>query len=849
MKNRFLQSICAAVLIVAVVDAQATSAIGTDNEPGNTFTPGGNNPVCYPDEDGLNPLARTPSRTPTGWLYDAPCRLFNKAPDKKSDDQSGWRTSIVVEAGGLYTSGDDDAYYLNEYTDFSNGVTISYLDISAENPETANYVDLYGGSLGRDDQYLSLEAGRHGKFEVNVRYNEIPHLTATGARTIFEGAGSGVLTLPAGIAPGTGSPESLLGLIASAPSTDLKVDRKRAGIGAEIRITPQMKLFANYDYEKREGGRPFGGAFFFAYAIPGFGSVNELIEPIDHGTHNFDLGTHLKGERWALNFAYIGSFFKNDTSTLTWDNPFFMPSLAPPPSGTYSPPQGRIDLWPDNEFHHLSADFSYRFGKTGSWVTTLSAGRMEQDDDLIPYTVNSGIGGTAPAPVDYDNWNSTGSLIRKSAQAEINTRLLQSKASFTPTRKLRLHAKVRLYQEDNDTEPFETYNPLTGEYGYIVTDGGLGSTVPFENHIYQPGFPSAPFHYKSIPFEYDKTTASIGADYRLGSTTLSGEYERIETDRKFREIPTTVDDRIRLIGVIRNWDKATLRLLGEYAEQRFDGNYTVNPYAPFYTSALPGYVSNLPGGVATAPHTLGSLVKHDIAERDESVLEARLNLLLSETIDGFVSVQYHDTDYASQHGLLDERAWTVNTEFSYMPGSDGSWYIFASWQQRDQSQANINDAGANLGSDPFPGSATYPLVNEWQADHEETAALVGLGHSRMIGRAKLALDYSFSDTSTEIGYWFASPGALTLPGYAAVAGTGMPAINYSRHILEANLAVPLRQDIDLRFYYRFEKGQIDDFHFDGLQEVTPGRNALYLGIDPGDWTSNTIGVFAQFRFD
>lgn len=844
MKTRFPQTLCFAALALAAADSQASSAIGTDNEPGNFMTPGGANPVCYPDEDGLNPLAPVPSRTPTGFLYDVPCR-----PESPDDDESGWRSQSVIEIGGLATFGDDDAYYLNEYNDLGDGATISYLKVEAENPATASYVDLYGGSLGRDDQYLGLEAGRFGEFRVNARYSEIPHRMASGATTVFDGAGSGTLTLPSGLPPGSGSPERLMEIIAERPASDLRIDRKRAGIGAEVRFSPGFKLFANYDYEKREGSRPFAGAFFFAYAIPGFGSVNELIEPVDHGTHNFNLGTYLQGERWALNFVYNGSVFENDTGTLTWDNPFFMPSLAPPPGGAYSPPRGRIDLWPDNRFNRISADFSYRFGKTGSWVTTVSAGRMEQDDDLLPYTVNTGTGGTAPAPVDYDNWNRPGALSRSSAEAEINTRLLQSKVSFTPARKLRLRAKVRFYQEDNDTEPFETFNPITGEYGYIVMDGGLGSTVPFENYIYQPGFPSAPFRYRSIPFEHDESRISAGADYRLAKVTFTGEYERIETDREFREIPTTADDRIRLIAVLRHWDKATLRLLGEYGEQRFDGDYTVNPYEPFYTSALPGYVSNLPGGVETAPHTLGSLVKYDIAERDESILEARLNLLLSQTVDGFVSVQYDNTDYASRHGLLDERAWVVNSEFSYMPGSDGSWYLFASWQQRDWSQANINDAGTDLGSDPFPGSATYPLANAWRAEHDESSVLVGLGHSRMIGGAKLSVDYSWSDTSTETRYSFASPGALTSPDFAAAASSGLPEIDYARHILEADLAVPLRSDIDLRFYYRFENGSINDYHFDGLEEVSAGRNALYLGIDPDGWTASTIGVFAQFRFN
>lgn len=835
-------------LLLAGGGAQASSAVGTDNHPGNLFAPGGSNTVCYPDETGLNPLARTPSRTPSGFLYRNPCALPEQ--DQSQESGSDWRTRIIVEVGAFAASGDRKAHYLNKYNDLDRGAALSYLSVNALNSRSGGYVDLYTGSWGRNDPYLSLRGGQHGKYRVEARYNEIRHLLGTGATPLWDGVGTDTLRLPAGMTPGAGSVADILGQLATQPTTDLAVTRKRAGIGAEIKVRPDLRLFANYDYEERTGSRPYGGAFFFAYAIPGFGGINELVEPIDHGTHNFNLGSYLQGERWALNLIYNGSVFRNRNDTLTWDNPFFMPSLAPPPSGGFSAPQGRIDLWPDNQFDSLKADFSLRFGRTGTWTTTASTSRLRQNDPLIPYTISTGIGGTAPDPMNFDQWNTLEALSRRTAEARINNRLLQTKINASPTRNLRLRASIRAWRQDNKTTPFITLNPLTGQYGYVVTDGGLGSTIPFENYLFYPGQPGPDFRYRSIPFEHDKTNLVLGADYRLQRASITGEYERIKIDREFREIPTTIEDELRLIVVYKGWSRGTLRLLGEYSERRFDGQYDSNPYAPFYVSALPGFVSENPSGLPTDPHTLASLVKYDIDERDKSTLEARLNVLLNDRTDGFVSVQYHENDYKAPHGLTARRGWLVNTQMSYMPGTDGTWYTHASWQQSDLDQANINDANAGLGPDPNPGGPTYPWENEWRVKHEERSFLFGLGHARMLGPTKLTVDYYYSSTVTDLRQSYASLGALSAPDPDLIAYSrgGFPALSFKRHIAEARLDWPLRPDLDLRFYYRYEDGSIDDFHYDGLEMAVPGRNALYLGLGADNWKAHFFGAFLQYRF-
>ena len=48
----------------------------------------------------------------------------------------------------------------------------------------------------------------------------------------------------------------------------------------------------------------------------------ETIEPIDYITHDVLAGLRYGDAEQQFNLSYKGSFFRNDTQTLTWDNPF-----------------------------------------------------------------------------------------------------------------------------------------------------------------------------------------------------------------------------------------------------------------------------------------------------------------------------------------------------------------------------------------------------------------------------------------------------------------------------------------------------------------------------------------------
>lgn len=825
--------------------AVANSAVGISIGQGNSLTPRGRDVFCRADPHGLSIFNDAPRRTPTGWLYDSPC-LPTLFKDEAASDTDKWDFSIDAEVGALVTSGDENAALFREFADWSDGALLSAFRLNAERGR--DQFSITAGGIGRDDAFGTLSFDRWGSYSVKAFFDKIPHTWGTNARSPYNGIGTGVLRLPPELPPGTNEPADVLAAFASLQPFTLQVDRERMGLLAEHTAIPNWKFFVNYLNEDRDGTKPFSGGLFFSFfpiGSLGVGGGMELAEPNRYRTQDFAVGAQKFNGVWQMNVTASGSFFRNEVDTLTFDNPWFLNSLAPPPTGPYVATRGRTDLYPDNDSYRIKAEASRAIPWNGQFTGSVSRGSMRQDDALIPFTISSGIGGTAPQPINFDLWNTVDALPRRSAEARIATTTAQARLRFSPSQPLAISIDYRFYDEDNKTPIFEARNALTGEYGMILMDGVQGSAVPFEIPVFIPGVPGDPaFHYRSIPFETQRQTLETSADYQLGRhQRASLTYTREQIDRKFREVAETVEDRIRLIWSYRGWEAATLRLEGQYASR--DGNgYNPDPYEEFYSSSLPGATPASPLGFT--PHALASLRKKDVADLRRTKLESRLNLMINDRTDGFLSVQYQEDEYPdSSAGLTGERVTAANAEVNFTPGASFSYFAFASWQQRKTSQATINDAGVGLGPDPNPGGPTFPLENAWSAASEDEDRTVGAGATRSVGPVDLRLNLSYVNTKTAIDYAYASLGALANPQLGASAGSAIPDLTFERAIAQLDARWPLSHQASARFYYRYEHGRVQDWHFDGLTNVV--NRVMFLGLVPEDWDTHTVGVFFQWQ--
>lgn len=790
------------------------------------------------DPAGIGALHEGPSRSPDGLMYSTPPLRTSPA-----ESAAGWSVTGGIEAGFLGGDGDERNALFREYRDLRNGFLVNAFALEAEKRDEAKYFVVSGGGVGRDDPFYSVLYGRRNDYRIRAFLDDTPHVFATDARPIWQGVGTGALTLPAGLAPGRGDSAAIAAAVSATDPGTLSLLRRKGGASIDKAFTRELGGFLRYTVEKKEGTRPFGGAFYFPTPTS-VGAAMETVEPIDYLTHDVETGLRYADELRQFNLVASISLFRNRIDTLTWENPFDIGSLGPPNGNAANIQRGRFDLYPDNEAYQVNADFAQSFPGfyRSRLAASVSAGRMRQDDALVAPTVNSGTAGRGGQEFLLSNWNTPDALSQKSADASIDTLSGSLDYSLVPVEKLTVRAKAR-YEETHNRTAYTAFNPLTGQYGYPALDGGLGTVEGGANGIYTPGGPASRWRYRSIPFAHSKQDYGLTAEYPIArSMRLTGGYEREEFHRDHRERDRTREDKLKVSLNGRAGEAATVGLSFEHADRRGSA-YNYDPYAAFFTSALPGY----PTSGRSPPQTLADLRKYDLADRRQDSVTARMNLQLREDLDGSLSARWREADYPASHGRTGREARaSINAEVSYQPAARVSAYAFLSHENARADQASIRDFSIPGGSADAGGN-NYPLANAWRVETRERNDAAGFGAKVDLTAFRLDFRYTFADARSPIRYEAASPQASTLPLPDGALSGAFPDITYRQHLAETSLVFPVTARVAARFYHRFENTRISDWHYEGLAAALVQGQFLYLGAGPQGYRANVFGLFLQYR--
>lgn len=856
-----LLPIAAALALIGPSVVYADSAVGVDTVLGNLQSPGGLDTTRHVDEAGFSLVmeGKGPSHTPSGQLYAYPPTTPNVL-----ERGEGWEFSGSVEAGLVGGDANERAAGFREYADWDKGAVLNSFGLAAEKPAAATFYKLRGGGLGRDDQYLGLEAGRYNGLKLTAFYNETPHIFSTNARPLWNGVGTGNLTLPAGLVAGThtqAAPASYAALqaaVAAAGEQELRIDRHKVGARIDTPLADGWNSFVSYTNEQREGTRPFGGGFIFDFIRRSpsnpvgnnvFGAVTETVEPIDYTAHEFSTGLRYVGDQDRLNLNVAASLFRNNIKTLTWENPFSINFGTAGTVNSTSWERGRFALAPDNEAYNVRAEYARVLPWQGQFSATVAVGRMNQDDDLIAPTINDGLNASG-VPTTYAaaiaGYNTTAVLSQKTANARIDTQLVDLGWSIRPADDLTLRAKLRYYDEDNKTH-YEAIDPATGKIGYPALDYGLagvfGAAFGFYNGTNN-------LHYVSIPTSYTKSNGGLGADYQLSRLTQLGvNYEREQVERPYREVEQTNEDRLKLSINSRALENGTVRASYEVAE-REGGEYHADIYEHFYTSSRADYTGAVP------VHTLAELRKYDVADRQQHIVNARLNYMLREDMDAMVSLQHKLNKYSdSRYGRTgDDVIDSLNLEWSFNPAPGKSFYTFYSLQKSELEQGNINQGVTGTRLSPNAGGDNmYPLIGAWTARTADTNHVLGAGLAYDFGIVRLEGRYSYAWSITRQNYGYLDAVAATVGSgtnetqSAAVAGNEFADMKFNLQTLDTSLVHPLDKLSALRLAYRWEKRNTVDWHYSGLDGNQLIGQKLYLGATPQDYDVSVVALYYQHQ--
>jgi putative beta-barrel porin MtrB/PioB len=473
----------------------------------------------------------------------------------------------------------------NEYGDRRNGFLVRRLQLGYDNIlGTKNYVALQSQSTLYKNQTYLATLGQYGRYKIQFRYDEIPHIYTNTARTLYVQTSPGVYTIVPTIKQALQDRSSTV--CAAPPCTATKLNISLPGyianqvVPGESFITPQIQrraasglvtwnMRARWDTsvyfwrEHETGTRPIGQIFnsspsasasgmpsgLFGQQSPGTGA--EVPEPIDYFNNLIKVMTEYGRRDWGVQFGYTGSFFQNQINSMTFDNPFatadvsvltFAPGQSGCPAGVARcsvgavPGRGQVDLYPDNQAHYLNAAAAFDVGKHVRVMGTVNPGWLRQNDPFLPYTTNSQIffpdsGGALTIPA-----TSLTLLPASSLHGDKQTLAMNYKAVYTPVHNVEVNLSYRQYDYNNNT-PILTLIPILGDTiganstatGQLVpgtASSGSGTTEDNQQR-------ATSFNKKNLEL--------TGDWFFTKKSSLKGGYEAEWFDRSHRDVAHTFE--------------------------------------------------------------------------------------------------------------------------------------------------------------------------------------------------------------------------------------------------------------------------------------------------------------------
>jgi hypothetical protein len=217
---------------------------------------------------------------------------------------------------------------LNEYNDLRNNAYIRRARVTFDNLfGTESFLDYQTQSSFYKNQSHLASFGQYGKFKLQLRYDEIPHIYTNTARTLYTQLQPGVFTIPLSIrqafqtASSTGTAAQINNNLPNFVSNQLSSTlqfvvpqiQRRAGTGSfSFNVMPDWDLLFSFRRETENGTRPIGTILYNSPSASGStqpGSVanrqspgvgEELPEPLDYVTKTIRAMTEFGKQQWRM---------------------------------------------------------------------------------------------------------------------------------------------------------------------------------------------------------------------------------------------------------------------------------------------------------------------------------------------------------------------------------------------------------------------------------------------------------------------------------------------------------------------------------------------------------------------
>jgi MtrB/PioB family decaheme-associated outer membrane protein len=726
-------------------------------------------------------------------------------------------TGLDIE-GGYRTIGDDrSSAKFQEYRVLEESPFLDHVRLSLETKDKKRYVEFSAFDSFKQDQSYSFRVGKYGDYELEVFWDQVPHLLSTTGRTLFTTThddGASNLTLPPGVAstvqsatPATRA-SVLAGFQANAAPVDLEFLTTKAGFGLKYNLTDSMDVGVRYTFTQKDGAVPFGAGF----GSPG-GNIVELPAPLFNRTHQVEVKTQYARPGWNVGLGYSGSIFDQGINNITFNNPL---------SATSSPTtsaRGLTSMDPSNQAHNVFLSGGLSLPLRTRITGKVSYGWRLQDKTFVPHTINSVLAA-----------NPQLALPQNGLDGEIRTTLVTLNATSRPLTAL----------------------PLTLNGGYRFYD--------FNNRTPQIVFPAHTVRDTSLtaetrvtaPYSYTKHNARLDAGYPLLNNlhfNLGYEWERWDRDSQYRETPTSDEHFLKTSVDASPLDWLLLRAAYRRSWRNID-KYNPQAHLAHVVTDIEG--EELGHGVADLQGQSILLRKFDEADRTRDRVEILASITPVETFNFTTTYSLIRDDFdKSPLGLQESWGWSLGGDVTYSPFSWLSFFVNYmreefKYDQLSRSRPVINNVLTTTALAPGcafrnPAAAVSNVVCDfsdfnWRSLNRDKVDTYGAGTdiSLIPKRLNLRLSYTFSDADTIIDSLNpVTPTSGTAAQRASATAVRYPVASTKLHTLLAALRYHLTRHWSLKGEYRFERFRETDWSTDaigqsGLTNLPPTTD-VFLG--------------------
>jgi MtrB/PioB family decaheme-associated outer membrane protein len=725
------------------------------------------------------PSTPAPAQVPGGAVAPAAA-----AQEEEVDEDRLPTTYGSIDLGVRASDVDGDAARYERYRDMGDGL---FLERARYATEKRGWMLSFGADhTGRRDQRFTGRAVRPGQLKIYGSWDQIPMLMSRTTRTLFTVPSPGVLTIDNAIrAQVQAQPSYLATAVQTARTFELSSRRHIADGGAQFIAKNGITFDVHVKHTNRDGAIPFGGSF-------GHGTVVETLAPVEHRLTDFDSAAEYMHGDLLVRGGFTGSWFHNEVTSLTFDNPWRVSDAATAGS------RGRAALSPSSSFVSANGLFSYRLPYRSRVNVYGSLGSLrDTGDPLLPFTVNSAV--TSPA------------LDRTETEGHAKTKSVNLTFTSRPSRVIDVDVRFRTYDYDNRTPEFL----VTQRVAY---DNGVSNVT---NTALQH---SEPFGVTRATFDGDVRLSAIpGLSAGVGFSHLAEE----RTHRIFEE---TTDNVFRLTvdSIGNRW--FTLRSKYERAQRRGEGDAAIIGEELLAIGEQPG-------------------MRHfDIAERDRNRVTITGATVPIDMLSITASFAAGKDDYnESLFGLRDNQHRVYSAGVDLAPSEylgAGISYSYEKYTSLSRSrQAN-------------PGVQFSDASRNWAADTADKAhSVIAHAEVLDIARKFDVTGYlDINRSRGTYRYITGAVVDRTLPEEAIVPTTLPPPTqlppvtsNLSRGNVDVIYKLSERWGLGLSVWH--ERYRVTDFSLDAeaISRLDPA-GALLLGYQYLPYTATTVWGRAVYRF-